>query len=85
MIGPLLMKPARTGGESVDGRRGGPQFPARSEAIPEKIEPLGGLADVTLFRMDVEFERREHGVHPRSAGSPPAIGDGSVQRRRRRP
>ena len=41
-IGSLLMKPARTGDESVDGLLGGPPFAARSEAIPEKIKPLSG-------------------------------------------
>lgn len=34
-IGSVLMKPAGTGGESVDGWYGGPQFSARSGAIPE--------------------------------------------------
>ena len=44
-IGPLLMKPAGAGGESVDGRRGGPQFSAQTDVIPEKIEPSAGFSD----------------------------------------
>ena len=41
-VGSLLMKPARTDDESVDGLRGGPPFAVRSEAIPEKVVPLSG-------------------------------------------
>ncbi|EIC22730.1 hypothetical protein Thi970DRAFT_03010 [Thiorhodovibrio frisius] len=44
------MKPACTSGESVDGLLGGPQFPARSEAIPQEIEPPSSFTDETPVR-----------------------------------
>jgi len=55
-----LLKPARTGDESVDGRLGWPELGPGPQAIPQKIDPPGRLADKAFLRMDAELEVIEH-------------------------